>query len=376
MRIEGVIMSRQRGSPPALGVAAFIIGLCLSLTTAGCGEKQAVEEKPVPRPVKILTLGESNSPAQRQYPGTIKATQTVDMGFEVAGRIIERPVKEGEEVKKGTVLARLDDRDYVALLDTAKAKLRKAEADHRRGMSIYNEDPGAISQARLDRYRKELDVAGAKLRVAQKAVEDTVLRAPFKGINARKLVDDYANVNAKDPVLVFQDTSHLEIEVNVPERDMGGARRSRTLEEATAEIKPEVIVSAIPHRTFPARIKEFASKADPETRTFQVTLIFDGPEDVSVLPGMTAKVRVKSPALSEKVRIPAAAALTGENGKTFVWKVDADSMTVRRTPVEIGPRSGLEVEVHKGLSRGDQVAISGVHELREGMVVRRFEGRF
>ncbi|MFQ5656396.1 MAG: efflux RND transporter periplasmic adaptor subunit [Candidatus Methylomirabilales bacterium] len=366
-------MRRQQGSQ-RFGVTAFIIGLCLSLTAAGCGEREAVEEKPVPRPVKILTLGQSNSPTQREYPGTIRATQTADMGFEVAGRIIERPVKEGEEVKKGTVLARLDDRDYVASLDTAKAKLRKAEADHRRGMSIYKEDSGAISQARLDRYREELDVARAKLRVAQKAVEDTELRAPFKGINARKLVDDYANVNAKDPVLVFQDTSHLEIEVNVPERDMVGG--SKTNEEATAEIKPEVIVSAIPNRTFPARIKEFASKADPETRTFQVTLIFDSPEDVSVLPGMTAKVRVKSAAISEKVRIPAAAALTDESGKAYVWLVDPSSMTVRRTPVEVGPLSGSEVEVHKGLSRGDQVAISGVHQLREGMVVRRFEGRF
>ena len=137
-----------------------------------------------------------------------------------------------------------------------------------------------------------------------------------------------------------------------------------------------MIISAIPNRTFPAQIKEFASKADPETRTFQVTLIFDSPEDVSVLPGMTARVRVKSQALSEKVRIPATAALTDENGKTFVWKLDPDSMTVRRTPVELGPLSGSEVEVHTGLSKGDQVAISGVHQLREGMVVRRFEGRF
>ena len=106
-----------------------------------------------------------------------------------------------------------------------------------------------------------------------------------------------------------------------------------------------------------------------------ITLIFDNPEDVRVLPGMTAKVRIKSPGIKEKVRIPAVAALTDEHGKTFVWKVDPDSMTVRRTPVELGPLSGSEAEVHKGLSKGDQIAISGVRELREGMVVRRYEAR-
>jgi multidrug resistance efflux pump len=66
---------------------------------------------------------------------------------------------------------------------------------------------------------RAVEVTEAELRVSQKAVEDTVLRAPFDGVMARKLVEDFANVNAKEPVLVFQDTSHLEIQINIPERD-------------------------------------------------------------------------------------------------------------------------------------------------------------
>ena len=89
--------------------------------------------------MKLLTIGGSDSGAWVEYPGTIKAAQTADMGFEVSGRIIVRKVKEGERVKEGTVLARLDDRDYVARLDTAKANLRKAQADYHRGQSIYAE---------------------------------------------------------------------------------------------------------------------------------------------------------------------------------------------------------------------------------------------
>ncbi|MEE9152527.1 MAG: biotin/lipoyl-binding protein [candidate division NC10 bacterium] len=134
-------------------MGAAIMGLCLSLTAAGCSEKP-VEEGPVARPVKILTIGGPNSAGWREYPGSIKGAQTAEMAFEVSGRIIERPVKEGEKVKKGTVLARLDDRGYVAKLDVAKANLRKAEADYRRGQSIYDEDPGAISKEQLDAYRK------------------------------------------------------------------------------------------------------------------------------------------------------------------------------------------------------------------------------
>lgn len=355
-------------------VGGSLIGLCLSLAVAGCGGEPAVEE-PVARPVKILTIGGPNSAEWREYPGTIKAAQTAEMAFEVPGRMIERPVKEGEKVKKGTVLARLDDRDYVAKLDVAKANLRKTQSDYRRGQSIYNEDPGAISKQQLDSYRRAVEVTEAELRVSQKAVEDTVLRAPFDGVMARKLVDDFANVNAKDPVLVFQDTSHLEIQINIPERDVTGERRKETDEEVTARLKPEVVVTSIPDRSFPARVKEFTTEADPVTRTFQATLVFDNPKDAEIFPGMTAKVRVKLSRLrgySDRIAVPANIALADDTGNTFVWLIDPSSMTVRRAPVELGQLFGSEVEVRNGLSDGDMIAASGVHRLREGMTVRRF----
>ena len=372
MRVQRRSQRPRRHS--ALGVAASIVGLCVSLTAAGCSEKP-VEEGPVARPVKLLTIGGSDSGAWVEYPGTIKAAQTADMGFEVSGRIIVRKVKEGERVKEGTVLARLDDRDYVARLDTAKANLRKAQADYHRGQSIYAEDPGAISKERLDGYRRAVEVNEAKLREAQKAVEDTVLRAPFDGVMARKLVDDFANVNAKDPVLVFQDDSHLEIQINIPERDVSGERHHETNEEVTARLEPKVVVTSLPDRSFPARVKEITTETDPVTRTFQATLIFDNPKNVGVFPGMTAKVRIRAlrtRGASNRIAIPTHAAVADAKGNAYVWLVDPSSMTVNRRPVELGDMSGSDVEVKSGLTKGDMIATSGVHKLREGMAVRKF----
>ncbi len=373
MRVQRTSQGARRHS--ALGVAVSIVGLCVSLIAAGCSEKEPVEEKPVARPVKLLTIGGSDSEPWVEYPGTIKAAQSADMGFEVPGRIIARKVKEGERVKEGTVLARLDDRDYVARLDTAKANLRKAQADYRRGQSIYAEDPGAISKERLDGYRRAVEVYEAKLREAQKAVEDTVLRAPFDGVMARKLVDDFANVNAKDPVLVFQDDSHLEIQVNIPERDVTGEKRHETDEEVTARLEPEVVVTSLPDRSFPAQVKEITTETDPVTRTFQATLTFDNPKNVAIFPGMTAKVRIKSlrtRRASNRIAIPVNAAVADAKGNAYVWLVDPSSMTVHRRPVELGELSGSDVGVKSGLSIGDQIAVSGVHQLREGMAVREF----
>jgi RND family efflux transporter MFP subunit len=342
--------------------------MCLALILAGC-EEPVVEQAPIVRPVKVHTMGKPDAASRREYPGSIRAFQHADMGFEVGGRITEFYVSEGDEVVQGEVLARLDARDYEASMNASKANLRKAQADLRRSKNIYKEDPGAISSETIDTHQRAVDVAKANLAVSQKALDDTKLRAPFSGRMARKLVEDFQNVTAKEPVLVLQDTSTLEIEINVPERDVARGPTDRASENVTERTQPEVIVSALPHLKFPAWIKEFASAADPVTRTFSVKLNFKNPGNVNILPGMTARVQVTiNP--ERAWTLPVDAALADDSGKAFVWKLDPESKAVSRTPVELGDLAGGRVRVTAGLEEGELVAISGVHQLRDGMVVR------
>ena len=349
-------------------VMAGAAGLTLALLLAAC-EKPPVESAPVVRPVKVRTMGKPDASSLRQYPGSIRAFQHADMGFEVGGRITEFYVREGDDVVQGEVLARLDARDYEASLKAAQANLRKAEADLKRSKSIYKEDPGAISTETIDTHQRAVDVAKANLAVSEKAFDDTKLRAPFSGRMARKLVQDFQNVQAKEPVLVLQDTSTLEIEINVPERDVARSAPDRQGEEATEIAQPVVIVSALPDLTFPAWVKEFASAADPITRTFSVKLNFKNPGNVNILPGMTARVQVTVDP-GRAWTIPVGAALADDAGKAFVWKLDPKSKAVAKTAVELGDLIDGAVKVTGGLEEGDMVAVSGVNQLRDGMVVR------
>jgi len=331
-----------------------------------------MEREDVPRPIKIHTIGKADAEARLEYPGSIRAFQHADMGFEVAGRVEEFYVSEGDDVVQGEVLARLDARDYEAALGASKANVRKAESDLRRSKSIYKEDPGAISEETIDTHQRAVDVAKAEMAVSQKAFEDTKLRAPFSGRMARKLVEDFQNVQAKEPVLILQDTSTLEIEVNVPERDIALGPPDILVEKPShrnERIDPEIIVSALPHLKFPGWIKEFASTADPVTRTFSIKLNFKNPGNVNILPGMTARVQVTvNPERAWSV--PVSAAVADDSGKAFVWKVDPQSMAVSRAPVELGDLVDDRVRITSGLEDGDMVAISGVNQLRDDMVVR------
>ena len=343
----------------------------LALSTAGCREEPPPPE-PVVRPIKMLAIG-GDEGGTREYPGRIRAAQQADMGFEVAGRIIEFVFREGTRVEEDGVLARLDPRDYQNDLEQSQARERQASTYLDRIRLAFK--TRAVSEQDLTNAEAQLEVAQAEVKIKRKALADTQLRAPFDGIMSRKLVQDYANVQAKEPVLVFEDDSLLEIKVAVPERDLAGRRPTdQSSDVMTERIKPEVVVSAIPGKRFPARVKELATTADPTTRTFEATFRFDQPGDVVVLPGMTAKVSIRMDAMGEsEFLIPAQAAVADAQGQASVWVFDEETSTVQPRPVELGHLTGNDVLVTSGLSFGDVVAISGVSQLRPGMQVRRWE---
>jgi RND family efflux transporter MFP subunit len=358
-------------APDARSAAALALAAWL-LAAAGCGEEPAPEPEVV-RPVKMLTIVNRGTASTREYPGTVKAAQTAEMAFEVPGKITEFLFKEGEQVEAGQVLARLDARDYQAQLDSARAQYENARHNYERAEKLFRE--GALAAIERDRRKATADSAEAALREAQKAVEDTELVAPFTGILARKLVEDYANVQAKQVVLVLTDDSFLEVKLDVPERDLAGTKGRRSMEEITQRLEPQVVVTSLPDRPFDARLTELASTANPDTRTFEATVAFVPPPGVQVLPGMTAKVIIHVPeeAAGGGLRIPASATFADPQGQACVWVVDPETMTVSRRAVELGQVFGSDVVVRSGLDDGDVVAVSGVAQLREGMTVRRLE---
>jgi len=374
MRTNGI---RPRAViPRRLNRWSIVLAVLMASALGACGDKPK-PEAPVVRPIKMLTVGGVGPGGTLEYPGRVLAAQETDLGFEVNGRIVDLPVKSGQPVKKGDVIARLDVRDFKAAVDAEVAKLNAARADYRRYRELYTAD--AASKQELDVARKNFEVAEANVRVARKTLEDATLRAPFDGVVAQKLVDDPpVNVQAKQPVVRLQDPTSFRIVINVPESDMAMARPSR-LEESKRKALAHVVVSSFADRQFPARVTEIATAADPTTRTFEVRLAFDRPSDVNVQPGMTAKVIINvpegSPSELAAMRIPAAAVLADAQGKPYVWVVDPATMKVTPRTIEVGLMRADEITVKSGLQPGDLLATSGVHQLREGMVVRRLETR-
>ena len=352
-----------------------LIPCCIGLLALASCSEAPVEEAPTVRPVKMMTIGGAQSGGELEYPGMVGAAKEAEVAFEVEGRITSLPIEEGDKVKKGAVLARLDARDYQSALDASNADLNASRAEHERVKALFARS--AVSRQELDAARRNKEVDDTSVQRARKALEEARLIAPFAGTVARKLVEEFQNVRAKEPVVLLQDDSSLEIRIAIPEGDLSRVKPGLDPKDAAGEANPMVEVSSFPGRKFPATMKSFSTTADPATRTFAATFGFERPDDIIIRPGMTARLTATLPdaggdSAPATVLIPSNA-VRNDGAGSFVWLVADDSSVSRPVQVEIGELIGTQVKVLSGLSAGEVIATSGVQQLRTGVTVRRFE---
>jgi len=351
-----------------LFVSASFIIFSLAFSVSGCGKKkEEVEVKEVIRPVKLFTVEGKSTGKEIKYPGRIRASERVDLAFQVAGPLIELPVKEGQSVKKGEIVARILPRDFETEIAKAKAKALDAEQQYQRYRDLYVKKQ--VSKADFDKYKSQADIAKARQKETEDTLSDTYLRAPFTGVIAKRYVENFEDVRAKEPIVSIQDISEIEVLVDVPESVMV------TLKQGAKKIAVAEFAAA-PGKQYPLSLKEYSTEADPRTLTYQVTLLMTQPEDITVLPGMTANVVAttktgQTEVTTSIITIPAAAVFADETGSSHVWIVNRDTMTVHERLVEAGSLTGTaDISIISGIEPGETIAVTGVTQLRENMKVR------
>lgn len=350
-----------------LGVILLIGGVCAVILV-----RTRPAEEPLTRavrPLKTVVVGGELTSSGRQFPGKVRANQLVDLAFQVAGPLTQLPVTEGQKVEREQLLASLDPRDFQNTLDARQAVLKQRELDESK--IKYALERGAATQKEYDDAVAALRVAQADVKIAAKALEDTYMRAPFKGVVARRYVENFQNVQAKQPVLSLQDISHVDIVLNLPEEFVAAAR-------ATGLYLASARFEYLPGRVFDVTAKEFATEADPATQTYRVTLTMPAPTDVNILPGMTATVTITPKAGStsrpEGYLLPIAALAIDGVGQYYVWRLQpagADEYTAHRVNVTVGRMMGDSILVLEGVGQGELLAGAGVTLLNEGQRVRR-----
>jgi len=334
------------------------------------GNKEEIEEVPSIRPLKMMTVGQSIPAQIRKYPGKVAAMDKVTLGFQVDGPLIELPINKGQEVKEGDLLARIDPRDFQNRFDSARAELEQTSTQLERIKKAA--ESGAISQTELTNAQAAFERAQANFKIAQKALEDTKLLAPFDAVIANTFVDNFQNVLAKQDIVTVQKIEDVLIEVNVPEERILRAKEKRGQYHFVA------VFDSLPGREFEVKLHEYTTEADPLTQTYLITFSMPVPEELNILPGMTATIWEYPIQKGDQTGIfllPIDAVPVDDSGQYFVWKAekgDSDVYTVHKQTVKAGAMEGDSIQVLSGLSQGEIIAATGVHMLREGQKVRKY----
>jgi len=353
---------------------ALVAALAAVTLLTACG-KQVEQKAEQLRPVRVLKIGETPATRGAEFAAEVRPRHEVRLAFRVGGKVVERLVEVGSVVRAGQPVARLDGADLALAAAGAKAQAAGLETERNLAaaeLKRYRElrEKNFISQAEFDRRASTLEAADARLEAALAAARQSANQAAYAllvadGAGVITAIEAEAGqvVAAGQTVARMARRGEMEVAFAVPEAQ-------RTIVENAATF--DVTVTALPGKTWRARLRELSPAADPVTRTYAVrATILQAGDDVEL--GMSARVAVTTNGGAPRVEVPVAA-LYSRGDQPQVFLVNGDG-AVHPQPVKTAGIHQERVTIEAGLKAGDVVVAAGAALLRPGQRVRILEGR-
>lgn len=300
-----------------------------------------------------------------QAVGSLRSRQGVMLRPEVSGRITQLNFRDGERVRKGQLLVQLDDQLPQAQVKQSRAELSIAQANHKRNQELLAQN--FVSQRSLDESAANLEVAQAKLALAQATAARLKIVAPFDGIAGIRNVNVGDYLKDGTDIVNLEDIDTVYVDYRLPERYQ---TRVRPGQRATVEL------DALPGRKFEARVQAVDPLIDANGRSIGVRASIVN-QQLLLRPGMFARVSTVF-GVREQARVIPEEAIVPQGGKQYVVKLvpgaGKDSLVSQRVEVKVGIRRPGQVEIVEGLAAGDTVVTAGQQRLqRDGSPVQVLE---
>lgn len=359
--------------PSAGPAVAIITAVLLALPLGGCKKEQQETPHSI-RPVRTVVVDRRDVADAIVLTGAMRARDEVSLAFRLPGKMIERTLEVGDEVRAGQTVARLDDNIERSSRDAAQAELLSAQAvldeaqisekrkssllaDH--AVSQYDYD---LALRQMKTARAQVEAAQARLNAAEEQLRYTELKSDANGVvtatgakagevvQAGQMILKVAHQDGRDavfdmPAWVIRDGVSLNHEIDVSLAD-------------------QPAISTV------GRIREISPQADPVTRNYEVKVELPSPPAGMFL-GATVVGRLKRDTVS-LVEIPSTA-LTTLKDKPAVWVMEDSGHRVRRREIVIDRYTPQSVLVREGLQPGERIVTAGVQELHEEQIVKELE---
>lgn len=340
---------------------------CQQITAQAADTRPEGEQLETARPVPTARARLYSARKSFCFPGKVRAASQTELSFQIAGKIAELEVLEGQKVREGEILATLERKNRLLAVEAARANYLATKEDFQRAKQLYQEK--VVSKARFDTAQSVHDVARAKLAMKEKDLADTRLLAPFDALIAKRFVERKEHVKKGEAVVLLLGGSGLEVEVELPET---------LVAKGALEILDGIEISfdADPGRKFAARPLELSLSSNAETRTYTLITGLSSPAEMQILPGMTATVtgfineQRQKEVEAGAVLVPVEAIFFSPDTTAHVWVIDPISQRATKKMVEPGPMLGDEILIVKGLAKDELVAVAGLQSINEAMPIR------
>lgn len=342
--------------------------LCLLLFVIGCDGASAgpdpattasvssVPAKGRSVRVEVAVIRPSVANLAMSLPGEVEASRDADLAAALGGYVEKVSVKEGDEVKKGAVLARVDTATHVARQSQAKVELDTAKREHERAKKLG----GALPRAQLEAAESRVDAAKAAWNSANVAVSRSVVSAPFAGVIAKVNAEVGEVAPPGAPLIRVVQLDPIKVTVSLSDRDVSSVREGMAVSVST-DARKKLIEGKVAH-VHPA--------ADMNTRSFLADIVLEN-KDRSLLPGMIATVNVSADMAAEQIVLSQDWLVTKPD-QIGVF-VNVEDVARWRT-VKAGPVVRDRVVILDGVKDGDELIIAGHRDLSDGdsvLVARR-----
>ncbi len=342
---------------------ALVPVLCSLLVLSACKgggptpEAQAkngdAPKEPDAIPVEVAKV--THRPVAASYSGTaaLEALGESQVVAKTSGVALAVLVEEGQVVRAGQALVRLDPDRLRLQVAQAEAQMRKLENNYRRAQQLVEQQ--MISANDVDQIKYDLENARAIYRAAALELSYTTVTAPISGVVASRSIKSGNFVQINTPIIRIVDQSRLEATLNVPERELSTLK---------AGLPIALAVDALPGKVFQGTVDRIAPVVDSGSGTFRVVGSFAS--DGVLQPGMFGRIRIDYDQRADALVVPRIALL--DDGDPAVFAVRGGKAT--RVPVKVGYVDGEWIEVREGLKAGEQVVTAGKVALREGSAVQ------
>ncbi|OMT66858.1 MexX/AxyX family multidrug efflux RND transporter periplasmic adaptor subunit [Burkholderia pseudomallei] len=372
--------ARTRRLSAALAVAAFV--------AAGCGKHESEHDAAAPREASVVTVKKTSVPLSVELPGRLDAYRQAEVRARVAGIVTARTYEEGQEVKRGAVLFRIDPAPFKAARDAAAGALAKARAAHLAALDKrrrYDElvRDRAVSErdhteALADERQAKAAVASARAELAraQLQLDYATVTAPIDGRARRALVTEGALVGQDQatPLTTVEQLDPIYVNFSQPAADVESLRRAVKSGRAAGIAQQDVEVTLVrPDGSTYARKGKllFADLAvDPSTDTVAMRALFPNPER-ELLPGAYVRIALDRAVARDAILVPRDALLRTADSATV--KVVGQNGKIRDVTVEAAQMKGRDWIVTRGLAGGERVVVVDAAQFEAGTTVKALE---